>query len=65
MHQICLKFKEDYHKGFTIQDVITLMQKLPSALKNMIPEVMILMKLILVSPVTNAVSERSFSILKR
>ena len=42
-----------------------LMQKLPRAHKNMIPEVLTLMKLILVSPATNAVSERSFSALKR
>ena len=64
-HQIGLKFKEQSHKRFTIQDVITLMQKLPRAHKNMIPEVLTLMKLILVSPATNAVSERSFSALKR
>ena len=65
LHQIGLKFKEQNHKRFTIQDVITLMQKLPRAHKNMIPEVLTLMKLILVSPATNAVSERSFSALKR
>ena len=41
------------------------MQKLPRAHKNMIPEVLTLMKLILVSPATNTVSERSFSALKR
>ena len=45
------------------------MQKLPRAHKNMIPEVLTLMKLILVSPVKEAlalaVSERSFSALKR
>ena len=65
LHQIGLKFKEQNHKRFTIQDVITLMQKLPRAHKNMIPEVLTLMKLILVSPATNAVSERRFSALKR
>ena len=39
------------------------MQKLPH--KNMIPEVLTLMKLILVSRAANAVSERIFSALKR
>ena len=65
LHQIDLKFKEQNHKRFTIQDVIVLMQKLPRAHKNVIPEVLTLMKLILVSPATNAVIERSFSALKR
>ena len=57
LHQIGLKFKDQNHKRFTIQDAITLMQKLPRAHKNMIPEVLTLMKLILVSPATNAASE--------
>ena len=65
LHQIGLKSKEQNRKRLTIQDVITLMQKLPRAHKNMIPEVVTLMKLILVSPATNAVSERRFSALKR
>ena len=65
LHQIDLKFKEQNHKRFTIQDVIVLMQKLPRAHKNVIPEFLTLMKLILVSPATNAVIERSFSALKR
>ena len=65
LHQIGLKFKEQNHKRFTIQDVIMLMLKLPRAYKNLIPQVLTLMKLILVSPATNAVSERSFSALKR
>ena len=65
LHQTDLKFKEQNHKRFTIQDVIVLMQKLPRAHKNVIPEVLKLMKLILVSPATNAVIERSFSALKR
>ena len=64
LHQIGLKFKEQNHKRFTIQDVITLMQKLPRAHKNLILEVLKFMKLILVSPATNAVSE-SFSGIKR
>ena len=57
LHQIGLKFKEQNHKRFAIQDVITLLQKLPRARKNMIPEVLTVMKLILVSPATNAASE--------
>ena len=65
LHQIGLKFKERNHKRLTIQDVYTLMQKLPRAHKNMILEALTLMKLILVLPATNAVSERSFSALKR
>ena len=65
LHQIGLKFKEQNHKRFAIQDVITLLQKLPRARKNMVPEVLTLMKLILVSPATNAVSERRFSAIKR
>ena len=65
LHQFGLKFKEQNHKRFTIQDVIALKQKLPRAHKNMIPGVLTLMKLILVSPATNAVSERRFSALKR
>ena len=65
LHQIGLKFKEQNHKRFTIQDVITLMQKLPRAHKNMIPGVLTLMKLILVPLATNSVSQRSFSALKR
>ena len=65
LHQIGLKFKEQNHKRFTIQYVITLMQKLPRAYKNMVPEVLTLIKLILVSPATSAASERGFSALKR
>ena len=48
LHENGLKFKEQNHKRFTIQDVIMLMQKLPRAHKNLIPEVLTLMKLILV-----------------
>ena len=65
IHQIRLKFKEQNHKRFTVQNVITLMQKLPRAHNNMIPNVLTLMRLILVTPATNAVSERSFSALRR
>ena len=65
LHHIGLKFKEQNHKRLTIQDVYTLMQKLPRAHKNMILEALTLMKLILVLPATNAVSEESFSALKR
>ena len=45
--------------------VIFLFQKLDTIKKNLVAEVIKLVKLILVMPATNAVSERSFSSLKK
>lgn len=65
MYQIGEKFNENDNQRFTTQDVLTkIMKKLQSPHKSMIPEVLILLKLILVSPATNTISE-SFSALKR
>ena len=49
----------------TLQDVITYARSLSAAQKLLLSEVVTLLKLILVMPATNAVSERSFSALRR
>lgn len=48
-----------------MQDVVTLMKKLPSPHKSMAQEFLVFMKLVLSLSVTNAVSERRFSALKK
>ena len=52
-------------KSFTISDIVAFLQKLDDAKKVLLPEVIKVGKLMLVMPATNAVSERSFSALKR
>ena len=51
--------------SITLQDVITYAKTLTEAQKDLMSEVCLLLKLILVMPATNAVSERSFSALRR
>ena len=51
--------------SITLQDVITYGKTLTEAQKDLMSEVCLLLKLILVMPATNAVSERSFSALRR
>ena len=53
------------NRSFSISDVISLFQALDSATKTLISEVVKVARLLLVMPATNAVSERSFSALKR
>ena len=52
-------------KSFTISDLVAFLQKYDDAKKVLLSEVIKVGKLILVVPATNAVSERSFSALKR
>ena len=52
-------------RTLTISDLISLLQSLDLPHKMLISEVIKLVKLMLVMPATNAVSERSFSALKR
>ena len=49
----------------SISEIISYLQKLVPAEKELIKEVMILAKLILVMPATNSTSERSFSAMRR
>ena len=49
----------------TLIEIVTYLKSLPRPGKDLLSEVSILMKLILVMPATNATSERSFSALKR
>lgn len=48
-----------------IMDIIRFMQSLSSADRGFVSEVVMIVKLVLLAPATNAVSERSFSALKR
>ena len=48
-----------------IMDIIKLMQSLKSAERELISEVVMVAKLVLLAPATNAISERTFSALKR
>ncbi len=50
---------------FNVHNFIDLLQQLEASRKDMLREVRHLRKLLLVIPATNAVSERSFSALKR
>jgi len=52
-------------ENYSISDILTYLQKLSSAEKELIKEVIVLAKLILVMPATNSTSERSFSALRR
>ena len=49
----------------TLGDIIKYLQKLPRTYKLLISEVIKIAKIMLVMPATNALSERSFSALKR
>ena len=51
-------------KSFT-SDLVAFLQKLDDAKNVLLSEVIKVVKLMLVMPATNAVSERSFSVLKR
>ena len=51
--------------NFTIHDFIQFLQKLDNSQKCILSEVIKLAKILLAMPATNAVSERSFSALKR
>ena len=50
---------------YQLSDVIKLLKSKSEAQKDMLSEVCILLKLLLVMPATNAISERSFSVLHR
>ena len=49
----------------TLEDIFSIMKKLTSTQKELMSEVCTLTKLVLVMPATNAISERSFSTLRR
>jgi len=51
--------------AFTIHDLIKVVKSFKTSKKKLINQVIILLKLLIVAPATNAVSERSFSSLKR
>ena len=50
---------------FDVHDLVTFLQSLDSSRRKLLSEISSLGKLLLVMPATNAVSERSFSALKR
>ena len=52
-------------KRFNIKDRVSLFQVMNRSTKVLLPELVKLMKLLLVMPATNGISERSFSVLKR
>ena len=56
---------DDDRTTVTLRDVIAYAKTLTEAQKDLMSEVCMLLKLILVMPATNAVSERSFSALRR
>lgn len=49
----------------TIPDVIEYLTKLSTAEKNLLDQVVVVAKLLLVMPATNVTSERSFSAMRR
>eukprot|EP00112_Aurelia_sp_Birch-Aquarium-sp1_P011044 Seg2331.1 transcript_id=Seg2331.1/GoldUCD/mRNA.D3Y31 product="Zinc finger MYM-type protein 1" protein_id=Seg2331.1/GoldUCD/D3Y31 len=51
--------------GFNVYDLIKMLEQLEAPRKSALSEVVLLGKILLVMPATNAVSERSFSALKR
>lgn len=65
LYQTGVRFSENNYQRFKMQDVITLMKKLPSPHKSMAQEFLILMKPVLSLSVTNAFSKRRFSALKK
>ena len=52
-------------KKFNIEDLISFLKRLDNSHKALLSQVVKIAKLILVMPATNAISERSFSALKR
>ena len=52
-------------KKFNIEDLISFLKRLDNSQKALLSQVVKIAKLILVMPATNAISERSFSALKR
>ena len=58
-------FSAQNSKSVTFQDCLQYLQSLSEAQKTFYSEVCVLVRLILVMPATNAVSERSFSSMKR
>ena len=63
--QVAARSKHIDVNNFTITDMITMFQQMDYAHRELLSEVVNLVKLMLVMPATNAVSERSFSALKR
>ena len=61
---ITLKFYPD-EPIIDTKELVKFFQGLTAAQRRLMPQVVILAKLLLVMPATNAVSERSFSALKR
>ena len=59
-------FRSPFFSGSqpTLPDIIDVLHKLPAGKRELLTEVVKLAKLILVTPATNAVSERSFSTLR-
>ena len=56
---------DDYsHNGATLSEIVSYLQSLTPAQRDLMSEVITLVKLILVMPATNATSERSFSALR-
>ena len=52
-------------KRFNVKDFVSLFQGMNRSTKVLLSELVKLMKLLLIMPATNAISERSFSVLKR
>ena len=48
-----------------VKELVEFVQSLSAATKSFVPQVIVLAKILLVMPATNAVSERSFSAIKR
>ena len=53
------------NKPFTLQDTLTYLRSLSSVQRDFFSQVLLLARLILLIPATNAVSERSFSTMRR
>lgn len=56
---------DDKEPAITVGKVVEYVRQLPACKKDLLPEVVQLVKLILVMPATNATSERAFSALRR
>ena len=72
IEQLCVQlqilatnYPEEVRESVTVKDVCDYVQNMSPFEKALISEVVVLLKILIVMPATNAVSERSFSALRR
>ena len=63
--QLQISFATNFTKNTSIKDILKYLKNIPSAQRALFSEICVIAKLILVMPATNAISEESFSALRR